>query len=57
MGRLVACSARIAADRQTDRHTHTQTKYRNPHRACAPKVNNHKEDVCQNYLQLKTVSL
>ena len=31
IGRLVACSARIAADRRT----HTQTKYRNPRCACA----------------------
>ena len=39
-GSLVACSARIAADRQTDRQTHTQNDYRNPRCACAPRVNN-----------------
>ena len=41
MGHLVACSVRIAADRQTDRQTerHTQTKYYNPRCACAPRVN------------------
>ena len=33
-GRLVACSARISVDRQTD----TQTKYSNPRWTCAPKV-------------------
>ena len=27
--------------RQTDRHTHSQTKYRNPCCACTPRVNNH----------------
>ena len=40
IGYLVACSAWIAADRQTDSRTHTQTKYRNPRCACAPRVKN-----------------
>ena len=31
--RLIACSARLVVDR------YTQTKYRNPHCACAPRVN------------------
>ena len=35
IGRLVACSARTRADRQTDR----QNDYRNPRCACAPRVN------------------
>ena len=39
MGRLELCSVRIAADRQTDAHTHTQTKYHNPCCACALRVN------------------
>ena len=38
-GRLVVRSARISADRQTDRHLHTQTNYRNPRCACASRVN------------------
>ena len=43
MGRLIAFSAKIAADRRTDRQTdrqtdaHTKTKY-NPHCACTPRV-------------------
>ena len=36
IGRLVACSARTRADRQTDR----QNDYCNPRCACAPRVNN-----------------
>ena len=35
IGRLVACSARTRADRQTDR----QNDYCNPRCACAPRVN------------------
>ena len=30
MGRLVACSVRIAADKQTDRQTDTHNNYCNP---------------------------
>ena len=37
VGRPIACSARIAVDRQT--HTHTQTKYCNPRCACMLTVN------------------
>ena len=41
--RLVACSARIVVDRQTNRQTNrqtdTQTNYCNPRCACAPRVN------------------
>ena len=37
ISRLVACSARIVVERQTDRDT--QTKYCNPGCACALKVN------------------
>ena len=40
--RLVACSARIAADRQTD----TQNDYCNPRCACAPRVNKHHSATC-----------
>ena len=29
----------METDTQTDRHTDTQTKYRNPRSACAPRVN------------------
>ena len=36
---LVARGGRKHGNRQTDRHTHSQTKYRNPHSACAPRVN------------------
>ena len=43
ISRLVACSARIVADkqtdRQTDRQTDTQNDYCNPRCACAPRVN------------------
>ena len=39
ISRLVACSARIVADRQTDKQTDTQNDYRNPRCACAPRVN------------------
>ena len=43
ISRLVACSARIVVDtqtnRQTDRQTDTQTNYCNPRCACAPRVN------------------
>ena len=41
IGHLEPCSARIAADIQTERHTdgHTQTEYRHPRCACAPRVN------------------
>ena len=35
ISRLVACSARIVGDRQTD----TQNDYRNPRCACVPRVN------------------
>ena len=35
ISRLVACSARIVGDRQTD----TPDNYRNPRCACAPRVN------------------
>ena len=35
ISRLVACSARIVVDKQTD----TQTNYCNPRCACAPRVN------------------
>ena len=41
ISRLVACSARIVADRQTDRQTDTQNNYCNPRCACAPRVNNY----------------
>ena len=45
ISRLVACSARIVADkqtdRQTDRQTDTQNDYCNPRCACAPRVNNY----------------
>ena len=37
IGRLVACSARTRADRQTDR----QNDYFNPRCACAPRVNDY----------------
>ena len=40
ISRLVACSARIVADKQTDRQTDTQNDYCNPRCACAPRVNN-----------------
>ena len=43
ISRLVACSARIVVDRQTnkqtDKQTDTQTNYCNPRCACAPRVN------------------
>ena len=39
ISRLVACSARIVGDRQTDRQTDTQDNYYNPRCACAPRVN------------------
>ena len=39
ISRLVACSARIVADRQTDKQTDTQNDYCNPRCACAPRVN------------------
>ena len=46
ISRLVACSARIIADkqtdRQTDRQTDTQNDYCNPRCACAPRVNNYR---------------
>ena len=38
ISRLVACSARIVADKQTDRQTDTQNDYCNPRCACAPRV-------------------
>ena len=41
ISRLVACSARIVVDRQTDRQTHTQNDYCNPRCACTPRVNNY----------------
>ena len=37
-GRLVAWGGILVV---TERHTHIQTKYRNPHCACAPRVNKH----------------
>ena len=46
MSRLVACSARIDADRQTDRQTDTQNDYCNPRCACAPRVNNYYTRCC-----------
>ena len=39
ISRLVACSARIVVDRQTNRQTDTQTNYCNPRCACAPRLN------------------
>ena len=39
MSRLVACSARIVADKQTNKQTDTQNDYCNPRCACAPRVN------------------
>ena len=43
ISRLVACSARIVADKQTnkqtDRQTDTQNDYCNPSCTCAPRVN------------------
>ena len=39
ISRLVACSARIDADKQTNKQTDTQNDYRNPCCACAPRVN------------------
>ena len=39
LSRLVACSARIVADKQTRKHTDTQNDYCNPRCACAPRVN------------------
>ena len=43
ISRLVACSARIVVDRQTNRQTNrqtdTQTNYCNPRCACVPRVN------------------
>ena len=39
ISRLVACSARIVVDRQTDGQTDTPTNYCNPRCACAPRVN------------------
>ena len=41
ISRLVACSARIVVDRQTDRQIDTQNDYCNPRCACAPRVNNY----------------
>ena len=55
ISRLVACSARIVADkqtdscRQTDRQTDTQNDYCNPRCACAPRVNNEIEGVNELY--------
>ena len=48
MSRFGACSARIRGDRHThtDRHTDTQSKYRNPRCACAPRVNYRAEKPC-----------
>ena len=37
--RLVACSARIVADKQTNRQTDTQNDYCNPRCACVSRVN------------------
>ena len=34
-----AVAARAVTDRKTHTHTHTQSKYCNPHCACAPRVN------------------
>ena len=39
ISRLVVCSARIVADKQTNRQTDTQNDYCNPRCACAPRVN------------------
>ena len=39
MSRFGACSARTSGDRHTHTQTDTQTKYRNPRCACAPRVN------------------
>ena len=39
ISRLVACSARIVVDRQTDGQTDTQNDYCNPRCACAPGIN------------------
>ena len=41
ISRLVACSARIVADKQTNRQrtADTQNDYCNPRCACAPRVN------------------
>ena len=38
ISRLVACSARIVADKQTNTQTDTQKDYCNPRCACAPRV-------------------
>ena len=43
ISRLVACSARIVVDKQTERQTDTQTNYCNPRCACAPRVNDSTE--------------
>ena len=40
ISRLVACSARIDADKQTNKQTDTQNDYCNPRCACALRVNN-----------------
>ena len=42
ISRLVACSARIVVDKQTD----TQTNYCNPRCACAPRVNDYHRTAC-----------
>ena len=39
ISRLVACSARIVTDKQTNKQTQTQNDYCNPRCACAPRVN------------------
>ena len=46
VSRLVACSARIVVDRQTNRQTDTRTNYCNPRCACAPRVN----DDCTDFI-------
>ena len=51
IGCLVACSARIGVDRQTDRQTHRPSIYCNPHCACVQRVNNSVFSVCNAFFQ------
>ena len=51
ISRLVACSARIVADKQTNKQTDTQNDYCNPRCVCAPRVNK----MIKVYLQVSTI--
>ena len=46
---LIACSARIVVNKQTDRQTDTQTKYCNPRCAYAPRVNDEVQNPRRNW--------